>query len=131
MGPNRVFFPQQALDQWLSEAAVEVDGNLLVIKNGGRRYRLIEAVRVVAEVSGSPDLEELCGRVKSVSYLTELGAELLGDSMVMGDAAYDVVPGWMGTPVGSFAEHLAELGLPPTSPGTDEELLAQYLVATL
>jgi hypothetical protein len=137
MGNNRVFFPQEALDRWLSDGQVDLAGAELTIRARRRRYRLVEAVRVLAEVSGQSDAHELVGRVKTVAFLTELGAELLGESMVIGDNAYEVVPGWLGSPIGSFTEHRAELAelrgssVPQRSPGSDEELLADFLVRNL
>lgn len=132
MAQNRVFFPQAALDQWLVDGKIELDENVLVIKAEGRKYRMVEAIRVLAEVSGAPDEQELVGRVKSVNFLVELGAELLGDSMVLGDNAFEVVPGWAATPVGSFSEHRAEAAAPTAAdPRSDEDLLAQYLMLNL
>ena len=52
MGKNRVFFPQEALDRWLSEGRVEIAGSELTIPNERRRYRLVEAVRVLSEEAG-------------------------------------------------------------------------------
>jgi hypothetical protein len=101
---NRVFFPQAALDQW-------------------------QAVRVLAEVTGGLDIHEITGKVKTVAYLTELGAELLGTSMVLADLAYEVIPGFLGTPIGSFEDHRAGGGAPSST--SDEELLAQYLIRNL
>jgi hypothetical protein len=141
MNKNRVFFPQEALDRWLVNGEVELAQGLLTIKTERRRYRLVEAVRVMAEVSGLPDPHEVMGKVKTVGFLSELGASLLGESMVIADNAYEVVPGWLGSPVGTFAEHRAErsasTSLPaprPSSsslPGSDEELLASFLVRNL
>jgi hypothetical protein len=72
------------------------------------------------------------GKVKTVGFLSELGASLLGESMVIADNAYEVVPGWLGSPVGTFAEHRAELSASPAaSVGSDEELLASFLVRNL
>ncbi len=48
------------------------------------------------------------GKVKTVGFLSELGASLLGESMVIADNAYEIVPGWLGSPIGTFAEHRAE-----------------------
>lgn len=129
MGRNRVFFPQTALDQWLREARIELTGTQLVIRAEGRKYKIVEAVRVLAEVTGGLDMHEITGKVKTVPYLTELGAELLGTSMVVGDLAYEVVPGFLGTPIGSFEEHRAGGGAP--SSRSDEDLLAQYLMRNL
>ncbi|MBX3128111.1 MAG: hypothetical protein KF718_15410 [Polyangiaceae bacterium] len=129
MGPNRIFFPQGALDRWVHEGRVDLQGSELVILGEGRRYRVIEAVRVLAEVTGGEDSHELVGNVKSVPFLTELGAEVFDTSMLIGDLAYEVVPGFMGTPVGSFSEHRSR-SVPPVAsagPNSDEEMLAQFL----
>jgi hypothetical protein len=136
---NRVFFPQAALDQWLSEGAVDLHGTELTITSEGRRYRIAEAIHVLREVTGTPDTHELVGRVKSVAFLQELGAEVVETSAILGDNAYDVVPGWLGTPVGTFDEHVAgrsnakkkPRGAEFEEPKTDEDLLAKFLVKSL
>jgi hypothetical protein len=130
MVKNRVFFPQDSLDYWIRESRVDLVGNELVIRAEDRRYRVVEAVRILSEVSGAPDLYEIAGKVKSLSYLSELGAEILGSSMVLGDNAYEVVPGFMGTAIGSFGEHCAQRTEVRNEalPMSDEALLAQYLL---
>jgi hypothetical protein len=129
---NRVFFPQAALDQWLDEGRIELATNQLVVRADGRKYRIVEAVRVMAELSGGGDAHDLVGRVKTVPFLSELGAELLDTSMVIGDLAYDVVPGFIGTPVGSFEQHRTSGQMPtPVEAQSDEELLAQFLIQHL
>jgi hypothetical protein len=130
MARNRVFFPQQALDVWLAEAKIDFTGRELVIKAANRRYQVIEAARVVQEVSGSEDIYDLVGRVKSVTFLTELGAEILESSMLLGENAYEVVPGFIGSPVGDLETYLAA-NRPSSLDAlvtTDEDLLAQCLV---
>jgi hypothetical protein len=137
MGKNRVFFPQEALDRWLIEGRVELSGSELTIPNERRRYRLVEAVRVLSVEDGQADPDELVGKVKTMLYLSELGAELLGDSMVLGDSAYRVVSGWLGSPVGTLEAHRAERRElrvsrpPPPEHGSDEELLADFLARNL
>ncbi|MGC4069197.1 MAG: hypothetical protein QM784_32025 [Polyangiaceae bacterium] len=133
MGPNRVFFPQDSLDHRIGESRVDLVGNELVIKAENRRYRVVEAVRVLSEVTGTPDFHELVGKVKSLTFLSELGAEILGTSMVLGDNAYEVMPGFMGTAIGAFAEHRAQHMPPPSEPApkSEEALLAQYLLQAL
>jgi hypothetical protein len=139
MGKNRVFFPQEALDRWLLEGRVELAGSELTIVSQRRRYRMVEAVRVLSEEGGHSDPDELVGKVKTVLYLTELGAELLGDSMVLGENAYRVVAGWLGAPIGSVAGHRTERSegrisrapAPAASGGSDEELLAAFLARNL
>ena len=137
MGKNRVFFPQEALDRWLSEGRVEIAGSELTIPNERRRYRLVEAIRIVSEEAGHSDPDELVGKVKTVLFLTELGAELLGDSMVLGENAYRVVAGWLGSPIGSLEDHRSKRKeqrvslVPPPGHGSDEELLAAFLARNL
>lgn len=99
MGPSRVFFPQAVVDRWLAIGEAELNGAELWIHVERRRYRVVESVRVVKEVTGTPDPFEIVGRVKTFGYVTELGAELLGDSMIIGENAYETVPGWLGTPL--------------------------------
>jgi hypothetical protein len=139
---NRVFFPQEALDAWLVDGTVDLKGSELSIVSEARRYKLADAIRVVSEVTGSPDANELVGRVKSRPFLLELGAEILEGSMIIGDNAYDVVQGWTGTPVGSFDEHVASPErakaraqasekFDAEEPKTEEQLLARFLMKTL
>jgi hypothetical protein len=132
---NRVFFPQVALDVWLSDGTVDLHGNELSIVAEERRYRLTESVRNVNEVTGSADAHNLVGRVKTKAALQEKGAELLETSMLLGENAYDVVPGWLGDPVGTFEEHVIKRSMLPApaphNPRSDEDLLATYLMKHL
>jgi hypothetical protein len=129
---NRVFFPQAALDEWLVKGMVDLKGTELTIIAEGRRYRLAEAVHVLREVTGAPDANEVIGRVKSNNFFQELGAEIVESSMILADNAYDVVPGWLASPIGTFDEHVAKrTGSFADEPKTDEDLLARFLVKKL
>ena len=123
---NRVFFPQAALDQWIVDGHVDLNrGELTFLGESGpsRRYAVEEAVRVMKDVSGEGDTASLIGRVKTRAWLESQGGEIVETSMLLGDAAYDVEPGWVGTPVGSFAGG--------SEAKTDEELLAKFLASHL
>jgi hypothetical protein len=131
---NRVFFPQAALDQWIVDGTVDLQEHELTIVSEARRYRLVEAVRVLRELSGSGDTHELVGRAKARTLLEQLGAEIVESSMLLGEAAYDVEPGWLGVAVDSFADHLgsdarrqARGASASPVPKNDEELLARSL----
>ena len=74
------------------------------------------------------------GKVKPKADLEKMGAEIMEGSMILGDSAYDVVPGWMGTPMGTFDEHIrsierkaARVGMDPFQPATEEQLLSVVL----
>lgn len=131
---NSVFFPQDALDEWLVGGMIDLSRGELMITQEGRRYKVSEAVRVLSEVSGAGDPNKLLGKVKPVAELQKLGAEILEGSMILGDSAYDVAPGWMGTPVGTFDEHVrsierkaARVGMDPFQPANEEQLLSVVL----
>jgi hypothetical protein len=132
MGNNRVFFPQAALDQWISDGKVDLADDELTIKPEARRYRILEAARILREVTGVPDANELVGKVKTLQYLSGLGADVLENSMVLGDNAYDIIPGFVGAPVGTFEEHRAGSGgAQGAAPVSDEDLLAKFLLGNL
>ncbi len=98
---NAVFFPQALLDLLFDVGKVDLDGEDLIIPEGGYRYRVIEAVRVLSEVTTGEDPHDLCGKVRPRGHLTDqLGAEILGNSMLVEDNAYDVAPGMLGEPTG-------------------------------
>lgn len=104
---NRVFFPQACLDQWGVEGKIELTSTELLIIAEGQRYAITEVVRVVREVTGSPDIHEIVGKVRPKGELEKIGAEILENSMVIGDNAYDVVQGWAGTPTAPFDQQVA------------------------
>jgi hypothetical protein len=126
---NRIFFPQVALDEWIVEGTAELQDGELTLLAVGRRYRLAEAVHVVKDASGGGD-PELLGRVKARVYLEQLGAEIVETSMLLGDAAYDVEPGWIGVPAVPFADFAAASAKAGhgAEPRSDEELLARFSV---
>ncbi len=146
MGYNRVFFPQAALDDWIADDRVEFTEGELVIKAEGRRYHLTESVRVLSEVTGAEDRYNLVGKVKERATVEANGGELFETSLILGENAYEIVPGWLGLPIGSFTAHmtgrerrraLAEsearpvLGVQPEQPTRDEDLLAGFLMRNL
>jgi hypothetical protein len=137
---NRVFFPQLLLDQWGIEGKIDLTATELIVLAEGRRYKISEAVYVVAEVSGANDEQKLVGKVKPNALLNELGAEIFENSMILGENAYDVVPGWSGVPSSTFADHVVspermkarggrtDIG---AGPKTDEEMLKRFVEGTL
>ena len=137
---NRVFFSQASVDQWGIDGKIDLVAGELILLAEGRRYKVEEAVRIVTEVTGANDDRKIIGKVKPRRALDEIGAELLETSMILGDNAYDVVPGWIGTPSCPFADHLlsperhaarggkTDLG---TGPRSDEELLQRFAAGDL
>ncbi len=100
-----IFIPHEKLDQLAGAGRVDMAGDELTITPQGARYRVTEAARVLREVATGQDGLSLCGSVRTRSYLCdELGGELLGDSILIDEAAYDVVQGLLCEPVGDLAQ---------------------------
>ena len=96
MSENRVFFPQEALDEWLEQGRVQLVGDELTTTPEGRRLRVESALRFVAEVAAGGDPNGLVGKVKTLEQVQALGGEHCADSVIMGDCAYQVVEGFVG-----------------------------------
>lgn len=98
MGKNRLFIPQDTLDQWVDEARAVVTDDELTLVNEARIYRLAPAVQFLREATGADDPHELVGRVKDQAQLTILGADAYMDSVILEDNAYDVRRGFVAIP---------------------------------
>lgn len=107
MRENRLFVPQQMLDQWLSEDRVDVEGETMVTKPEGQRLELTTAVLFKAEVTGSADAHALLGKVLDLEQLAQIGAEHYADSVILGDNAYQVLEGFAGTPLRDESDDIA------------------------
>lgn len=130
--PNRVFIPQEALDLWLSEDRVAIDGETLTLRPEGQRFALKTAVRFMAEVAGGGDRKELVGRVKDLDQIAALGGEYVSGSVVLDPDAYEVVEGFVGTPLHeeATASSLAGAALAAVgeAPAGDLDLLARFFL---
>lgn len=132
MRPNRVFFPQAVLDGWIAEDRVDLAGEELLLKDEGRKFKILEAMHVLREVAGGGDANKLVGKVKTRDQLLSMNAEVLEGSMILGDDAYDVAPGFVGEPIGAFDRDRVSTQAGPTPQAeNDEQLLAQFLMKSL
>lgn len=99
MAACRLFISQEALDEWLTEGRAKVDGEELTDTKLNQKFRLITGVRFLKEVTGGPEGEPLVGKVKDAEQLEALKAELMSGSVILGDNAYEVQEGFVGTAV--------------------------------
>jgi hypothetical protein len=122
----KLFLPQKFLEDWsVSEKADLQDGKLIVREGGPSTYPAAPAVHFVRLVSGD-DEHSLVGRVKTSEQLASLGAEHMADSVILGEAAYEVVEGYV-TEVQAAAK--AEAKKKPANPEAD--LLAAFILDKL
>ncbi|MBN8231630.1 hypothetical protein JYK02_29360 [Corallococcus macrosporus] len=118
-GVTKLFLSQAQLEEWaLADKADLREGRLVVSADGGSDWPLTPAVHVVQLVSGE-DTHQLVSRVKTEEQLGRLGAEQMADSILVGDSAYEVVPGYV-TEVGAPA--------PERKPNSETDLLAAFIL---
>lgn len=90
----KLFLPQKTLEDWASSEKADLSQGQLVVKETRTSHPVTPAVHFVKVVSGD-DAHGLIGRVKTTQQLHELRAEHLADSCIIGDAAYEVVEGYV------------------------------------
>ncbi|NPC68515.1 hypothetical protein D7Y27_05635 [Corallococcus sp. AB004] len=116
---TKLFLSQAQLEEWALEDKADLrEGRLVVAAEGGSTWPLTPAVHVVQLVSGE-DTHQLVSRVKTEEQLGRLGAEQMADSILVGDSAYEVVPGYV-----------AEVGAPASErkPNSETDLLAAFIL---
>lgn len=93
-----LFVSQALLAAWAGQGRIDLDGRSIALLGGqarGRRYALVPAVRFLRVAGGGEDAHGLVARVKSLDQVREIGGEAMADSVVMGEVAYEVEPGFL------------------------------------
>ncbi len=90
----KLFLPQKTLEDWASTEKADLSHGQLVVKESRTTHPVTPAVHFVKVVSGD-DAHGLLGRVKTTQQLQELQAEHLADPCIIGEAAYEVVEGYV------------------------------------
>jgi hypothetical protein len=93
-----LFVAQAMLDSWADQGKIDFVGNVMTLLAGegkGRSYALDPAVRFMKVLSAETDPNQLLRKVKSMAQLRELGAEAVDASVILGDVAYEVEPGFL------------------------------------
>jgi hypothetical protein len=117
----KLFLPQTTLEEWALAEKADLRGERLVVPAEKAEYPVVPAVHFVSVVSGE-DEKKLLTKVKTQPQLEKLGAEQLHDSVVMGDTAYEVVPGYVAEVT------VTQDGAKPVQ---DADLLASFLLNKL
>jgi hypothetical protein len=90
-----LFVPQSILDAWSDQGKIELDGTTLMLPSEKRSFQLTPAVRFIKLEVGDEDPHKLLKKVKTADALKELGAEHMDRSVILGDVAYEVEPGFL------------------------------------
>jgi hypothetical protein len=91
-----MFIAQSTLEGWLDRDEVDVEADQVAFRKLRRTYRLDPAVRF-REVASEQSSSALIGKVLTEAQIAELGGELMGDSVIFGEVAFTVEPGYVGT----------------------------------
>jgi hypothetical protein len=146
MAGGLLFVSQSLLDAWADQGRIDLDGTSLALLSGegqGRRYALEPAARFLRILEGE-DALGLLARVKTLAQVRELGGEVVADSVVVGEVAYQVEPGYLAeasaVEAASRASPSARAGAAPGSRGLpadledrrrEAEALARFLLDNL
>ncbi len=98
MAGGLLFVSQAMLDSWADQGKIDFVGNVMTLLQGegkGRSYALDPAVRFLKVIGAEADPHRLVAKVKQVSHLRDMGAEQVENSVIVGDIAYEVEPGFL------------------------------------
>ena len=90
----KLFLPQSTLEQWVLDEKADLRDGKLHVTGEGRAHPAEEAFHVRSVTSGE-DTARLLSRVKTHAQLDALGAERMGDSLLLGETAYEGVAGYL------------------------------------
>lgn len=90
----KLFLPQKTLEEWALADKADVQEGKLIMKDEAGTHPVSSAVHFNKLVSGE-DTHGLLGRVKTTVQLATLNAEHFADSCIIGEAAYEVVEGFV------------------------------------
>jgi hypothetical protein len=91
---EKMFVAQTTLETWLESGKVEFDGTVVTLTRHRRTYDLQPAVQFLSVVEGHAETD-LVGKVIPEHKITELGGEILGDSVIFGELAFHVRQGYI------------------------------------
>ena len=123
----KLFLPQKTLEEWSVSEKADLQEGKLVVAESKASHAVTPAVHFVKLVSGN-DQSQLVGRVKTMSQLDTLGAEHMMDSVILGETAYEVTPGYIAD-VPAPAPAKGDAKKKATSPEAD--LLAAFILDKL
>lgn len=90
----KLFLPLKTLEEWMSADKVDLSDGKVVVKETKSASASQGAVHFVKLVSGD-DSASLIGKVKTEAQVQALGAEHMADSVILGEAAYEVATGYL------------------------------------
>ena len=100
----RMFIAESTLNAWIDSEAVTLRGLNIHLKASCLDYRIEPAVRFDSLVVAQSTTYDLLGKVVSEERLLAWGGELLEDSVILHNSAYQVALGFIGTLQDTYSE---------------------------
>ena len=91
---SKHFLPHAKLEEWALEDKADLKDGRLVVASEKATFTVTPAAHFTKVVSGNDD-KKLVSKVKTQAQMNELGIEQMMDSAILGDVAYEVVPGYL------------------------------------
>jgi hypothetical protein len=123
---SKLFLPQTTLEEWALEEKADLREGRLCVTGETDSYPVEPAVRFLRLVTGE-DPHGLVDRVKTEAQLASLGAEQMADSVLLGEAAFEVEPGYVTQLPSETPARLADV----SQPAAESDLLAAFLLNKL
>lgn len=95
----RLFISQERLDAWTVEHRVRLEADIMTLADDGRSFRIVPAVRFLSVAGDGPDPNDVLNTVQDEVALAQMGADHYMNSVILGETAYDVQPGFLGEPL--------------------------------
>ena len=119
----KLFLPQARLEEWALDDKADVKDGVLAVTGEPGVYPVTPAVHIVQLVTGA-DTNGLVSKVKTEEQLKALGAEQMADSVLLGETAYEVVPGYVAEVSAPASDAATEDG----QASSETDLLAAFLL---
>jgi hypothetical protein len=112
----KVFISQAAIDAWVASGEADLRDSDLLLRSNSVRLGLVPASLFMSVSGGEVDAHQLIGKVKDHATLTAMKAEVYMSSVLLGETAYVVEPGFLvvpgpGVDGGRLAAALRALGM--------------------
>ena len=93
---KKLFFSQSMLDSMVEAGKIRVEkGVLTMLAAGNPTFDLVPSFRFVRTIGDVPDTGGLVGKFRTDAELKRMGAEVLMDSVIYKDVAYQADPGFI------------------------------------
>jgi hypothetical protein len=95
----KVFLPQELVDSWITSDKVEWAGEVMTFQASQVVLRMVPGFYFDHVSGGTDEGALLLGRAKTKAAVSALGAEVYMNSVILGETAYEVEPGFIAKPM--------------------------------